>query len=732
MKVMRKNMNTLMTTPRESRLLRAGLLMLLGASAGCLDADRLGHRCRTNLNGDLECVRPEEEAPALTIFFPPPESFTDARAITLRGTVTDAGKVSAVRVNHVPATFDDEGNWQIAMPLTVRENHFVVEAEDLFGNRSEQTVVVWNKALVAPSDVVLDEARGRALVVDEFLDELVSIDVESGERRTLAVLTRSAGPSVEIPRGMALDTERGRVLVTDVTTGALMSIDLDGHALAIVSGPDRGTGEELSLLSDLVLHDGRALVVDYGRKTLVSVDLDTGDRDIVSDPSMDRMVGQGPALEAPTDVTIDPVRNRALVADIAIDALVGIDLATGDRSLLASPKAGCPLDNVDPNGLAYDATRDRVLIVGWGSDSLIGIDLETCAQWRSDAAHGVGPAFGRPERVAIDSRDRYAYVADAVLGTLVRVDLDSGDRTIMIRPEAGTGEPFVRPARIALDEEGDQALVMDAGGQLIRVHLRTGRRERVEVGGECRLDQPVDVAWRAGTRHAVVMDIGQKALMRIDLETGGCEPVRLDVELQSYAVALEPSGDVLVAVELGDLGAVLRIDLTSMDAGGMPACEVVSGAAFPGCGAARGTGPVLGLATSLALDQANNRLLVGDFAFSAVMAIDLATGDRTIVSDLKRGGGEPLVRPHTIVLTSDGTRAMVLDEVLQAVVSIDLATGDRRIVAGQSSGAPAVAFDLPRGLALYEDAERALLIDEEQQALFYVDLVTGERVILSQ
>lgn len=730
MKAMRKNMHTLMTTPRESRLLRAGLLMLLGASAGCLDADRLGHRCRTNLNGDLECVRPEEEAPELTIFFPPPQSFTDARAITLRGTVKDAGKVSAVRVHHVPATFDDKGNWQIAMPLTVRENHFVVEAEDVFGNRSEQTVVVWNKALVAPSDVVLDEARGRALVVDEFLDELVSIDVESGERRTLARLTRSGGPSIELPRGIALDTERDRVLLTDVATGALMSIDLDGQASAIVSGPDRGTGE-LSLLTDLVLHDGRALVVDYGRKTLVSIDLDTGDRDIVSGgPSEDDMVGQGPALEAPTDVTIDPVRNRALVVDIATDTLIGIDLVTGDRTVVASPEAGCRLESVDPHGVAYDATRDRVLIVGWGSDSLIGIDLETCEQWRSDAEHGAGPTFGRPERVAIDSRDRYAYVADGVPGALVRVDLESGERTIMTRPAAGTGEPFIRPAHIALDEERHQALVMDDGGQLIRVDLRTGHRERVEV--ECRLDTPVDVAWRAGTRHAVVMDIGQEALMRIDLETGDCEPVRLDVELQSYTVALGPSGEILVAVESGEFGIVLRIDLAPMDVGGMPVCEVVSGPALPGCGAARGTGPLLGLTTSLALNQAGDRLVVGDYASSAVMAIDLATGDRTIVSDLNRGGGEPLVRPHTIALTSDGKRAMVLDEVLQAVVSIDLVTGDRRIVAGQSSGAPAMAFDLPRGLALYEDAERALLIDEEQQALFFVDLVTGERVILSQ
>lgn len=727
-------MNTLMTTPRESRLLRAGLLMLLGASAGCLGADRLGHRCRTNLNGDLECVRPEEEAPELTILFPPPESFTDARAITLRGTVTDAGKVSAVRVNDVPVTFDDQGNWQVAMPLTVRENRFVVAAEDLFGNRSEQTVLVRSKALVAPTDVLLDETGGRALVVDEFLDELVSIDLETSERRTLAGLKDPGGPPVEQARGMALDTARNRVLLASAPTGELIGVDLETYTRAVVSGPGKGAGEDLGLLSDVALHDDRALLVDYGRKTLVSVELDTGDRSTISGPSIDGMVGEGPSLVLPTGVSIDPVRNRALVPDMALDALVGIDLVTGDRELVVSPMVGCRLQDVNPNGVAYDAARDRALIVGWGSDSLIGIDLETCEEWRSDAAHGVGPAFGRPDRVTIDSRDGHAYVADGVLGALVRVDLESGERTIMTKPEAGTGEPFVRPNRVALDWDRQLALVLDGEGQLIRVDLRTRTRERVDTGNECPLDGPVDMAWDADSGQVVVADMGtSKALVRIDLENRGCESFRFDqIRLQPFAMMLEPSGRLLAAVELEEAAAVLRIELDPMDVDGISTCEVVSGPALRGCGASHGTGPALGLPTSMALDQAGNRLLVSDFSYSAVVSIDLATGDRTIVSDANRGGGEPLVRPHTIVLTSDGKRAMVLDEVLQAVVSIDLEDGDRRIVAGQSSGAPAVAFDLPRGLALYEDAERALLVDEEQQALFFVDLVTGERVILSQ
>jgi cysteine-rich repeat protein len=737
------------------------LIVIAGLVAACLDVSTADYQC-DRTRGVVECWKPDtcgngqrdsneqcddgnrvdgdgcssscvdHEAPALEILFPPDNSFTDAFEITLRGTTADASQVEAVLVNGAPAAIDGQA-WQIQVPLLHEQNEFEVESRDVFGNVTNAKISVRSRPLFAPADLVLD-AQGDLLVIDHLRDTLLRIELDSEKITLLSGAGKGSGPAIGGPRDMALDAERGRVLVADEVLGVLMSIDLGSGDRTIISGPAIGDDPALSRPAAVVLDGERALVVDYGVDALVSIDLESGDRTIVSDS---RNRNQGPALQWPIDLTLDTQRNRVLVADLTLDGLWSIDLDTGNREIIASsaPGAGCQLPvGISPHGVEYDAGQDRVLILGRGRPPMALLDPEDCKNnkyW--DEQNSTGPALELPVRTALDSRNNRAFVADGVLGSLVEVDLQTGARTILTRSRVGTGQAFVQPTRLALDPENNRALVVDTGGKaLVKVDLKTGEREIVS-GSDCGFEMPVDVALYPGNEHALVTDARRLALVRVDLATKSCTEVMSfnEFPFESFGMVLEGSGrSVLAAMGGQGAAALLRIYLEPVTPYGRPVFDVVSGRLRVDDNE-REMDPSLGVPTGMALDKANNRVLVVDFASSELVAIDLKTGNRSLISDEEHGEGPTFVRPTTIAVDPGGTYAWVVDVVLQALVRVDLGTGDRSLVS-YASGTPHVDIDRPLGVALDEHEPRALLVDEEQRTLFLVDLVTGERVIISR
>ena len=145
---------------------------------------------------------------------------------------------------------------------------------------------------------------------------------------------------------------------------------------------------------------------------------------------------------------------------------------------------------------------------------------------------------------------------------------------------------------------------------------------------------------------------------------------------------------------------------------------------------ATGTGPNISSPLGIALDSANNRVLVVDSSLAAVVAVDLSTGDRAILSDASTGIGPNISAPRGIVLDSANNRALVVDSSLAAVVAVDLSTGDRAILSDASTGM-GPAFSYPLGIALDSANNRALVVDSSLAAVVAVDLSTGDRAILS-
>ncbi len=168
-------------------------------------------------------------------------------------------------------------------------------------------------------------------------------------------------------------------------------------------------------------------------------------------------------------------------------------------------------------------------------------------------------------------------------------------------------------------------------------------------------------------------------------------------------------GRVLTVERLGD--RVIAVDVATGEASVVSSATVGSGE------------PLLG-PQGIAIDAAGDRAWVTENA-GRVMEIDLATGDRTVLSGGLVGGGDvDLGRPLGIIHDAVRNRVVVTDTSLDTVIAIDLGTGDRTELTGGTA-----TLSEPEGMAI--DGNRAFLVDSREDSVVEVDLLTGARTVIS-
>jgi len=151
-------------------------------------------------------------------------------------------------------------------------------------------------------------------------------------------------------------------------------------------------------------------------------------------------------------------------------------------------------------------------------------------------------------------------------------------------------------------------------------------------------------------------------------------------------------------------------------------------------GGQRGDGRWPGRILGLAMDPDQQRAVVSDDVVDGVFGIELATGDRTVLSDsestVEVGSGYELVRPTRLALF-DGHALVVDGDVL---VDIDLATGDRTAVSEQGGAGSGATIAGIRDIATHPTTGRTVLLvgsaDGSGPALVDFDRDTGLRTVL--
>ena len=332
--------------------------------------------------------------------------------------------------------------------------------------------------------IAFDGGNNRLLVTDDGADAIIAVNLANGDRSPVSD-DADMGPPFDTIYGIALDATNNRAFVADSGLDGVVEVDLaNGNRTLISADGVRGTGVALTVPRDvdIDLANNRVLVVGTGADALVSVNLATGDRTIISDLN----TGIGPNFNSPRGVTYDMANNRALVADAGngAEGIVAVDLADGNRTEISGPNQGMTIDL----GADFDSTRG--VVIDTANNRLIAVDDEITALVAIDTATGDrtliepftppepsvgnGPALVNPTGIVYDAARDAVYIADDGANAIIAVDLATGDRQ-PVANESSPGEVVDEPRGLGFDPANKPA---PRSRQRVRLRCCSGHRPR--------------------------------------------------------------------------------------------------------------------------------------------------------------------------------------------------------------------------------------------------------------
>jgi cysteine-rich repeat protein len=763
---------------------RSVWLLSLAMQGSCMNVSTPGYRCHE----DGVCTRepvcgdgtkaPEEQcddgntipddgcsatcrdqvAPEFGIVFPGRRSTTNAPRVTVRGVATDehGSGVHSVQVEGALATFDREQWWaEIELEPGSIMDTVRVSSDDMSGNVNEDDVGVAISyapiiELLSVKDVgIWNRDVPQALVVDDDLDALVSIDLMDGTHR-------------------------------------ILSGDHHGHGV-------RFQRPEVIAIDDM---DDRAFVIDAENDTIVAIDLQTGDRSLLEDSS-----DGGIAFVSPRDMAMDPDRGRLLVVDAVRDELIAVDLQSGTRTVVTLENAGTgatarfylgdidipkkppedpirthpadpdpvdPSPGVDPEPIQPEPSEPPLLTPGSPCDPAgaslhnpVGIIVKDDRAFINDECQRVisvnltnrqivGRCHQIPTGVVMLPREQDVLIFDPGLLEVFSIDLTDCSRMDEEMPSLDSSDALglVAPGNMAIDSAGNRAIVIDTFFQELFIldlssddlssdHTLTSLRGG-STGMGPRLWGPRGLAVDWEQERAYVVDQRIDALFRIDLQDG-TRTIVSDMAAQPLenprGITLDPNGKDVLIVDVRDAndgqggsddqGALIAVDRESGD------CRTISGPDRIG-GQVQGAGLGLRRPLDIAAMKDRNVAYVVDWGLNALFEIDLETGDRTVVSDEEHGSGPPIAGPLGIALDNGGLHAYVTLQEGGAVLKIDLETGDRTVVSDEAKGlGPFLHVPMDIALDSSADDHEILILDLDIEGVVSVDAESGDRMGIS-
>ena len=626
--------------------------------------------------------------------------------------------------------------------------------------------------LGAPSDIGV-EANGSLVVVDTGINGVVRIDPITGTRMVVSSnqTGHGSGPGLEVTQNLAIQLD-GSIVVTNGLLGAVVRVDevtgdrqvISGcREIRIIDTDDAATvdtecvsmvGAGLPLLSPrgaTVQVDGSLIVVEsfsvltekFGVQieslklfAVIHVDPATGDRTVISgcrewtqELQCTSMVGTGPNIRLALDVVVGA--DGALMVVSAAQMVVRVDPVTGDRSILS----GCSdpeCSGLVGQGPNFDFITGSIDVQGDGSLVVSGLneiyrvnpttgDRTVISGCRRNAKEfelcadhvGTGPEFLFLGTIASLS-DGSLVATDSARGSIVRVTLPSGNRTVITTAEIGKGPSLqqenddIPPIGVAVQSDHSLVTVMTGPSEAVFVN------DRIELS----LSGLVKVDPTTGDR-TLLSGCGRNCDRRSQIGSGP------DL-LFPRTTLVEADGSVLVAGFVN----VLRINLSTGERSVVIGChEIVGGQ----CIGPVGDGPGFGLLPHVALEPDGSIVMAANLFLQGsmrILSVNPISGDHKVISgcidDLEClnpiGTGPLLDSPKGIAVEADGS-VVVVGEFMQdesqtsgfqlskpAILRINPVTGDRTIVHGcadsacthiiGTSGVETVGIRLPVGIVV--------------------------------
>ncbi len=234
------------------------------------------------------------------------------------GTDFSSSVVSVItgRSTNETLVFDRTENRLIAVDNTTGDR--TVTASDTVGSGPAFDTVV---------AMTFDAGNNRALLVDSVNNSVFAIDLATGDRSTVS--DASSGTSFITPTGIVVDPAGDRAFITDQTRGTVIEVDLLSGTRADFANVMTDCCAATGRPQEIRLDGDRLLVLEGEEEDLLAFDLATATQSLVSSGES----SPGPVLRDLTGLALDVAGRRAFVGDGAMDAIIVIDLETGEKAI---------------------------------------------------------------------------------------------------------------------------------------------------------------------------------------------------------------------------------------------------------------------------------------------------------------------------------------------------------------------------------------------------------------
>ncbi len=480
----------------------------------------------------------------------------------------------------------------------------------------------WN-----PGALALDAARNRLLVAGGFYNDLIAIELDAASRgRRTRVSGNGAGSGIALrrPEDLAVDEVGSRALVVCEDTQNVIAIDVVDLGL--------GVGHREEVRGGFIEPSGIAIDPQTQRVYVV----DTGNSALYELPSLGGLrivaggfqsAGNGPTLMRPRRVDFAPGAVKATVLDTTGNALVDVDVDSGDRSIRHRPGAATGPEPIAPRGICRDVAAQRALLVDRARAIVLAIDLVTgertvFSSGQVNSSVGTGPGFEAPAAIALDPTRGRVLVTD--LDHVIAVDLVNGDRTALTGALSGQVPPqeFVH-----LDIDDGQTALLATATELWTLDLETGLAEVASSsirGAGAVFTSIHGIAADPTNRRAIALATTATGdgLFGVDVTTGN------RIQLSGATVG---GGPPLSSAQALTYDASTGLAWVKNDTS-ILTVATGTGVRFEIAGPGRGNGPALSHAAAMCFGATNDTLLVSASTIAGVLAIDRPSGERVLMS----------------------------------------------------------------------------------------------------
>ena len=570
-------------------------------------------------------------APTATILYPWVNSRTDTELISVEGIANDDSKIEEVKVNGIQATLTlvqgkKQVSWQAKVPKAGR---LVVETRDVHGNINTEASTAKVISGVPPLTFTIDDENKRIIGHDFELNKRRIIDLVTNEQKTL-----SLDDGLSFITRDAFSVKENRLFRAALVNNKLnlSSSDLDSGLSSIVhieplpalddnshfySIPVIEVSESENALYILINRDMRDLGT---RSQIVKFDLSSRALTTVID-------GQTQSGKSIITRIMTPTEKGLLIVNQTYrgnyqyhnEGLFNLALDGSDMSQV--PYSGQRL----PELMTVDKGNNFAYLTGY--DGIHRYNISTGELTALPADPGKGALrFGQLRVSDINPLNDALLVSDSDLEMIISVDPQSGKRSKFMHNGIGEGRTIVYPFNFTIDNKNNIAYLADDGGN------------------------------------------GEEVIIAVDLNTGNRRAVgdiNSEQNLFLKGIMADPDSNALyVIIE----GKIVKIDLATERSEELSSNEA-------------GTGPTIGVLSGAVLDRGNNRILVTEPTKHAVMAVDLATGNRSVLSSEKFGigSGPSLGSASDIAIDTQNNIAYVSSTGPDQLYTVNLATGERNL-----------------------------------------------------